>query len=62
MVELDGDGNVRLLRFNTQQMKTIPLAEPRLAEYYAAYHELSHAGKRRPARRSPCVWKADRFC
>ena len=41
MVELDGDGNVRLLRFNTQQMKTIPLTEPRLAEYYAAYHELS---------------------
>ena len=41
MVELDGDGDVRLLRFNTQQMKTIPLTEPRLAEYYAAYHELS---------------------
>ena len=41
MVELDGDGNVRLLRFNTQQMKTIPLAEPRLGAFYAAYHELS---------------------
>ena len=41
MVELDSDGNVRILRFNTQQMKIIPLAEPRLAEYYAAYHELS---------------------
>ena len=41
MVELDSDGNVRLLRFNTQQMKVIPLAEPRLVEFYAAYHELS---------------------
>ena len=41
MVELDGDGRVRLLRFNTQQMKTVPLAEPRLGDFYAAYHELS---------------------
>ena len=41
MVELDGNGDVKLLRFNTQQMKTIPLTEPRLAEYYTAYHELS---------------------
>ena len=41
MVELDGDGIVRLLRFNTQQMKTVPLAEPRLGAFYAAYHELS---------------------
>ena len=41
MVELDGEGNVRMLRFNTQQMKTLPLAEPRLGAFYAAYHELS---------------------
>ena len=41
MVELDGTGNVRMLRFNTQQMKAIPLSEPRLGEFYAAYHELS---------------------
>ncbi|MDE0448735.1 MAG: TauD/TfdA family dioxygenase [Spirochaetaceae bacterium] len=41
MVELDGEGNVRLLRFNTQQMKTVPLAEHRLGAFYAAYHELS---------------------
>ena len=41
MAELDGDRQVRLLRFNTQQMKTIPLAEPRLGRFYAAYHELS---------------------
>ncbi len=30
MVELDSYGEVRLLRFNTQQMQTIPLSEPRL--------------------------------
>ena len=41
MVELDSDGDVRLLRFNTQQMQVIPLSEPRLADFYAAYHELS---------------------
>ena len=41
MVELDSDGQVRLLRCNTQQMKTIPLSEPRLGAFYAAYHELS---------------------
>ena len=41
MVEVDSAGNVRLLRFNTQQMKAISLAEPRLGEFYAAYHELS---------------------
>ena len=41
MVELDSDGSLRLFRFNTQQMKTIPLSEPRLGEFYAAYHELS---------------------
>ena len=41
MVELDSVGQVRLLRCNTQQMKTIPLSEPRLGAFYAAYHELS---------------------
>ncbi len=41
MVELDSDGDVRLLRFNTQQMQVIPLSEPRLVGFYAAYHELS---------------------
>ena len=41
MVELDGAGEVRLLRFNTAQMQAIPLSEPRLRDFYAAYHELS---------------------
>ena len=41
MVELDGAGNVRLLRFNTQQMQAVPLSAPRLGDFYAAYHELS---------------------
>jgi gamma-butyrobetaine dioxygenase len=41
LVELDSDRDVRLLRFNTQQMQVIPLSEPRLADFYAAYHELS---------------------
>ncbi len=41
MVGLDSDGEVRLVRFNTAQMQTIPLSEPRLADFYAAYHELS---------------------
>ena len=41
MVELDSNGDVRLLRFNTQQMQVIPLSESRLADFYAAYHELS---------------------
>ena len=41
MVELDGAGNLRLLRFNTQQMQAVPLSEPRLGDFYAAYHELS---------------------
>ncbi len=30
MVELDSSGEVRLLRFNTQQMQAVPLSEPRL--------------------------------
>ena len=41
VVELDSGGEVRLLRFNTQQMQAIPLSEPRLEDFYAAYHELS---------------------
>ena len=41
MVALDSDGEVRLLRFNTAQMQAIPLSEPRLGDFCAAYHELS---------------------
>ncbi|MXW18616.1 MAG: DUF971 domain-containing protein [Gemmatimonadetes bacterium] len=41
MVEVDSGGEVRLLRFNTQQMQPIPLSQPRLRDFYAAYHELS---------------------
>ena len=41
MVALDSDGEVRMIRFNTAQMQAIPLSEPRLGEFYAAYHELS---------------------
>lgn len=41
VVGLDCHGNLRMVRFNTQQMQAIPLWEPRLAEFYAAYHELS---------------------
>ena len=41
MIELDSRGEVRLLRFNTAQMQAVPLSEPRLIEFYAAYHELS---------------------
>ena len=41
VIDLDAGGNVRLVRFNTQQMQPIPLCEPRLNDFYAAYHELS---------------------
>ena len=41
MVEVDNDGEITMVRFNTAQMQALPLAEPRLAEFYAAYHELS---------------------
>jgi gamma-butyrobetaine dioxygenase len=41
VVDLDARGHVRLVRFNTQQMQPIPLSEPRLGDFYAAYHELS---------------------
>ena len=41
MVELDGDGNVKMLRFNNQIMQAVPLSQPRLGSFYAAYHELS---------------------
>ena len=41
VVELDSDGDLRLLRFNTQQMQAIRLSEPRLGDFYSAYHELS---------------------
>ena len=41
MVELDSGGEVRLVRFNTAQMQAVPLSEPRLGDFYDAYHELS---------------------
>ena len=41
IVGLDSEGRVRLVRFNTAQMQTLPLSEPRLGDFYAAYHELS---------------------
>ena len=41
MVELDDDGEVGMVRFNTAQMQAPPLSEPRLGDFYAAYHELS---------------------
>ena len=41
MVELDHEGEIGMVRFNTAQMQAVPLSEPRLAEFYAAYHELS---------------------
>ncbi len=61
MVELDSDGEVSLLRFNTQQMQVIPLSEPRLGDFYAAYHELSRRVNS-PARRLPSGWRPGRFC
>ncbi|MDE0075060.1 MAG: TauD/TfdA family dioxygenase [Gammaproteobacteria bacterium] len=41
MVELDSAGEVRMMRFNTAQMQAVPLSEPRLSDFYDAYHELS---------------------
>ncbi|WP_420449813.1 TauD/TfdA family dioxygenase [Candidatus Palauibacter sp.] len=41
MVDLDSDGEISMIRFNTAQMQAIPLSEPRLGEFYGAYHELS---------------------
>ena len=41
MVELDSAGEVRLMRFNTAQMQAVPLSEPRVSDFYDAYHELS---------------------
>ena len=41
VVDLGSDGAIRMIRFNTAQMQAIPLSEPRLGEFYAAYHELS---------------------
>ena len=61
MVELDSDGDVRLLRFNTAQMQTVPLSEPRLGDFYAAYHELSRRVNS-PAPSFPSGWRAGRFC
>ncbi|MDE2662596.1 MAG: TauD/TfdA family dioxygenase [Gemmatimonadota bacterium] len=41
MVDLDSAGEITMIRFNTAQMQAVPLSEPRLGEFYAAYHELS---------------------
>ncbi len=41
MVGLDSEGEISMVRFNTAQMQTVPLSEPRLRDFYAAYHELS---------------------
>ena len=41
MVELDSDGNLRIIRFNNQIMQAVPLSQPRVGDFYAAYHELS---------------------
>ena len=40
-IELDSAGDVRTLRFSNQLMQRVPLHEPRLAEFYAAYRELA---------------------
>ena len=41
MVQLDGCGTVRMLRYSNQTMQPIPLSEPKLEAFYAAYRELS---------------------
>ena len=41
MVQLDGAGAVRMLRFSNQTMQPIPLSEPRLEAFYEAYRALS---------------------
>ena len=41
MIELDIEGEIGMVRFNTAQMQAVPLSEPRLADFYGAYHELS---------------------
>ena len=40
-VEVDDDGQLRVLRFSNQLMQRLPLHEPRLFEFYDAYHELA---------------------
>ena len=40
-IELNADGELRLLRFSNQLMQAVPLSEPRLAEFYPAYRELA---------------------
>ena len=41
MIELDSAGEIALLRYSNQTMQAVPLSEPRLAEFYVAYHELA---------------------
>ena len=40
-IELDVSGALRTLRFSNQLMQRVPLHEPRLAEFYAAFRELA---------------------
>ena len=40
-VEVDCAGQLRLIRFSNQLMQRVPLHEPRLFEFYRAYHELA---------------------
>ena len=41
MVELDSAGEIARLRYSNQTTQAVPLSEPRLAEFYVAYHELA---------------------
>ena len=41
MVQLDGHGAVRMLRFSNQTMQAVPLSEPKLPVFYRAYRALS---------------------
>ena len=41
MVEVGRGGEITMVRFNTAQMQAVPLSEPRVGDFYAAYHELS---------------------
>ena len=39
-IELDADGAVKMLRYSNQLMQAVPLDEPRLHEFYQAFHNL----------------------
>ena len=40
-IELDTAGAVKMLRYSNQLMQALPLNEPRLAEFYQAFHNLA---------------------